>query len=191
MTRSTARGLPRPGSRRGRTPFRIRPAGASDADLLVRHRQGMWRDIRAFRPAELARAGPRYRWWMHRERTAHRFFAFVAETRAGDVAGSGAVWLQPSQPRPGRLSRLETPYIMSMYTEPAFRRQGVGSSLVRHMLAWARRRGFVRVTLHASEFGRPVYERIGFEDSNEMRFNLRSLGPGRPVSQERRRPGGR
>ena len=172
---------------RGRLPFRIRPATARDAELLVRHRQEMWTAIGTFPKAEMTRAGPRYRWWMTRERRAQRFFGFVAESGTGEIAGSGAVWLQASQPRPGRLARLQTPYIMSMYTEPAFRRRGVGSSLVRHMLSWARRRGFARVTLHASRFGRPVYERIGFEASNEMRFDLQSLGSRRAVSRERRR----
>ena len=36
------------------------------------------------------------------------------------------------------------------------------------LLAWCRRRGVARVTLHASEAGRPLYERLGFERTTEM-----------------------
>jgi hypothetical protein len=41
------------------------------------------------------------------------------------------------------------------------------------MIAWCKQEGFARVSLHASEHGRPLYESLGFEDSNEMRLNLR------------------
>jgi len=40
------------------------------------------------------------------------------------------------------------------------------------MIAWCKKEGFARVTLHASEHGRHLYETLGFEPSNEMRLNL-------------------
>jgi GNAT superfamily N-acetyltransferase len=168
-------------------PLRVRPSGPGDLALLVRHRQGMWEDIGVFTVAEIRRANPTYRAWARREARAGRFFGFVAETRSGVPMGSGAVWLQPQQPRPGALSGAEAPYILSMYTERAYRGRGVASEIVRTMIDWARRRGFPRVTLHASAQGRPVYERLGFENANEMRVNLRRIGKGRPASRIPRR----
>jgi hypothetical protein len=41
------------------------------------------------------------------------------------------------------------------------------------MIAWCRREGFARVTLHASDDGRHLYGSLGFEVSNEMRLKLR------------------
>ena len=41
------------------------------------------------------------------------------------------------------------------------------------MIAWCRREGFARVTLHASDRGRHLYESLGFEASNEMSLRLR------------------
>ena len=41
------------------------------------------------------------------------------------------------------------------------------------MIAWCKKEGFARVTLHASELGRPLYESLGFEPNNEMTLNLR------------------
>jgi GNAT superfamily N-acetyltransferase len=130
----------------------------------------MWRDIGGRTPGDIARAGPAYRRWIRREVAHRRFLAFVVEDRSGRTAGSGAVWISPVHPRPGRLSRLSMPYILSMYTEPAFRRRGVASRIVRAMVRWAKDHGYRRVYLHASRMGRPVYARLGFVLGREMRF---------------------
>ena len=176
------RGLRRP----AKSEFRIRPAKRDDLDLLVRHRQGMWRDIGLFSPAELRGAAPKYRRWVRREQRARRFFGFIAETPDGSPTGSGAIWLQPVQPRPRPFDGPVSPYILSMYTERDFRGRGVATLLVAAMIDWARRRDYPRLTLHASRQGHPVYARIGFADSNEMRFNIPRIGRGRPASRIRR-----
>ena len=41
------------------------------------------------------------------------------------------------------------------------------------IIGWCQREGFNRVTLHASDQGRRLYESLGFEPSNEMRLHLR------------------
>jgi GNAT superfamily N-acetyltransferase len=152
--------------------FRIRAASPMDLDTLVDHRHRMWRDIRRWNPGDLDRADPDYRRWVRREMKAGRWIAFLAMADRGRVVGSGAVWLRSAQPRPGRLSRPEMPYIMSMYTEPRFRGRGVASGLVHAMIEWSTERRYPRIVLHASKFGHPVYERLGFQDSNEMRLDL-------------------
>ncbi|MBI3969862.1 MAG: GNAT family N-acetyltransferase [Chloroflexi bacterium] len=57
--------------------------------------------------------------------------------------------------------------ILSMWCEPAHRRRGLEA-----ILAWCRERGIRRITLHASLQGRPLYERHGFVQTNEMRLEL-------------------
>jgi GNAT superfamily N-acetyltransferase len=156
----------------GNARLRLRTTTASDLPTLVRHRRRMWEEIGGRTPAELDRADPAYRRWVVREVRARRFIGFVIEDGRGHVAGSGAVWLQPAQPRPGRLSRLRMPYIMSMYTEPAFRGRGVASRIVRAMVRWSTLRGYHRIFLHASHAGRPVYAKLGFTDGSEMRLEL-------------------
>jgi len=37
-------------------------------------------------------------------------------------------------------------------------------------IAWARAHGIARLVLHASPEGRPLYEQLGFEATNEMRY---------------------
>ena len=130
----------------------------------------MWEELHEFTVAELDRHDVQYRRWV-RVLMAHRqLLAVVVENEEGRPAGSGALWRMPYQPRPGPLDREEMPYILSMYTEPTFRHRGVASRIVREMVRWSRAHGYGRVVLHASRFGRPVYERLGFEASSEMRL---------------------
>jgi GNAT superfamily N-acetyltransferase len=63
--------------------------------------------------------------------------------------------------------------ILNVYTEPAYRRRGIGRQIMETMIAWCRQEGFARVTLHASGAGRHLYESLGFVDSNEMRLDLK------------------
>lgn len=64
-------------------------------------------------------------------------------------------------------------YLMSLYAEPPFRHMGIATRLVELMIDWARREGLVEVKLHASVGGRPLYEQLGFRQTNEMRLPLR------------------
>ena len=132
----------------------------------------MFRAIGRWSERDLARHDRTYRKWVLGEMRARRLIGLVVETPTGRAIGSGVVWLQPSQPRPGRLSRLSMPYFMSMFTEPEFRGRGVATLLVEEMVRWATVRGFRRIFLHASIAGRPVYARLGFENGNEMRLDL-------------------
>ncbi len=132
----------------------------------------MWEDIGGWTRREIDRGIVPYRSWARKEMRAGRLVGFLFERDDGEVVGSGAVWLQPAQPRPGKLSRLSMPYIMSMYTAPEHRGEGIASALVREMVRWAARKGYRRIFLHASDRGRPVYARLGFVDGNEMRLDL-------------------
>jgi GNAT superfamily N-acetyltransferase len=60
-------------------------------------------------------------------------------------------------------------YIGWMATLPEYRGRGLAEALLRHMDAFMRRRYGVKETvLHATEMGRPVYERMGFRAVDEF-----------------------
>ena len=90
----------------------------------------------------------------------------------GRVVAGGAVVISPW---PAHAYDLECrrATILNMYTEPEYRRRGIARQIMEIMIAWCKQEGFARVSLHASEHGRHLYESLGFEDSNEMRLNLR------------------
>ncbi len=164
--------------------FRVRRARARDVDVLVLHRRRMWEDIGGRTPEQLDAADPVYRRWYLRESSAGRYLAFVAEDPRGRVVASGCLWLQPGQPRPGDASCVD-PYLLSMYTEPAYRKKRLATRIVREAIRWCRENGHGRMTLHASKMGRGVYRRLGFERTWEMRFRMepRRAGPKRKGSR--------
>ncbi len=167
------RGRPARAARPGPRPWgRLRPATERDLATLVRHRRAMFLELRRRSQHEMDRHDRVYRRWARRGMRAREFFAFVVEGPDGRIAGSGALWLQPQQPRPGRWMVDRLPYVLSMFTEPDARGRGVASQLVARMVDWATERGYPRIFLHASSMGRSVYERLGFESGNEMRRDL-------------------
>jgi GNAT superfamily N-acetyltransferase len=62
---------------------------------------------------------------------------------------------------------------MNVFTEPEYRRLGLARRLMVTMLDWLRQEKFGTVSLHASEYGRSLYESLGFEATNEMRMSLK------------------
>jgi len=59
-------------------------------------------------------------------------------------------------------------YISNMYTKPQYRGQGVAAWLFDMTVQEARRRGCGRVGLHATDMGRPIYEKYGFSVSENV-----------------------
>lgn len=59
-------------------------------------------------------------------------------------------------------------YLTNFYVKPEARGRGLAHGLLKTAVQEARCRGIKVVALHASKFGRPIYERNGFEESNEM-----------------------
>ena len=58
-------------------------------------------------------------------------------------------------------------------TDPAHRRQGLGTRVMRALLADARRRGARTASLQASPDGLPLYERLGFTTVGRLHAHVR------------------
>jgi len=156
-----------------RVRLRYRRAGVADLPLLVDHRHRMWTDIAHHTEPQITDHDQRYRPWARQHLLSGRLAGIVGETPEGSAVASGLVWFRAEQPRPD-FQGLASPYILSMFTEPAWRGRGVASRIVRELITICRERGFPNVGLHASRFGRSIYRRVGFERSWEMR---RWIGP--------------
>lgn len=64
-------------------------------------------------------------------------------------------------PRPGRFG-LRYGYVTNVYTEPDFRNAGVGTALLRRVIAWARDERLELLLVWPSEESVRFYERAGF-----------------------------
>lgn len=51
---------------------------------------------------------------------------------------------------------------MNMYTRPEYRRRGIASLMLECLMKEIRSRGITKVTLEATDAGRPLYEKYGF-----------------------------
>lgn len=54
-------------------------------------------------------------------------------------------------------------YVQNVFTKPEYRRQGIATQLLTRMLQDARDRNVGKVYLNASDMGKPVYQKLGFE----------------------------
>ena len=157
--------------------YRILRATAADAGALARHRAEMFRDMGEL-PAGLydtlidaARA------YLTQAVTDGRYVGWVAQLDAGsrEIIGGAGLQLRELLPRPDvareRLVRGPQGLIVNVYTERAWRRKGVADALMRELLQWCLGHGIESVVLHASDDGRPLYEKLGFRPTNEMRYD--------------------
>lgn len=69
-----------------------------------------------------------------------------------------------------RIAKGKQGLVVNVYAHPSVRRHGVASLLMNEILAWSSRERIDRLVLHASEQGRPLYEKLGFVMTNEMRY---------------------
>jgi GNAT superfamily N-acetyltransferase len=156
--------------------YSLRMATPDDAVLVARHRAAMWRDMGRLQPDQFDAMVDATAPWIARLMAEGRYHGWLlahAERPAVVVAGAGVV-LREQLPFPvdgGRAIRSgEQGLVINVYTEPAYRRRGLAERVMRALLAWSETRGLASVILHASDDGRPLYERLGFAATNEMRW---------------------
>ena len=79
----------------------------------------------------------------------------------GEIVGTGGLLFFDRAPTFHNPLGLEA-YILSIYTRPAWRGRGLAPRMMQTITDHAWEAGAGRVFLHASEAGRPVYEKLGF-----------------------------
>jgi GNAT superfamily N-acetyltransferase len=151
--------------------FIIQQGSIADLDLLTRHRLMMWKDIYPEKTEVIEATENITRNWIRSKLLNNELTCFIVRDSNGSIAGSGCILIKEDQPRPTS-SRLDYPYLLSMYTEKNYRRRGVGSLIVNEAIEWSKKHGFDRIVLHASKDGKPLYVKFGFRETNEMRLEL-------------------
>lgn len=99
------------------------------------------------------------------------FVAWVAETESKVVGTSGLVFFR-RPPYQGNLAGIEA-YVLNIYTLPEWRGKGIATALVNEILAFVKTTETRRVWLHASSFGKHIYEQAGFiPTASEMELRM-------------------
>jgi GNAT superfamily N-acetyltransferase len=156
--------------------YRLRTATVEDAAILAYHRRAMF-EAMGILPADEARPlEAATRAYLERAVAEGAYRGWVVELD-GNVVASGGLHLRPLVPRPGYTRGEAEGLIVSMWTEPAHRRRGLARQVLKAILAWTAVNGVRRLTLHASDDGRPLYELFGFKRTNEMRLDVGGSTP--------------
>ena len=146
----------------------IRMASKVDIPDLVRLRRMMFEDMGFDDPEKLDAADTAVAVYLATALPDQQFQGWLAVTATGVAVGSGGVVIDRHPPGPNNLTG-QIGYIMNVVTDPRYRRQGIARRIMETMLDWLTSQGIQVLALHASDMGRPLYEQLGFESSNEMR----------------------
>lgn len=142
----------------------------ADAALITQHRHLMFAAMDVTSEERLNTMDVNFEPWV-RERLADDRYVGVVMEEDGVVLASAGVFFMDFLPHyldihPAR------PYLTNFYTAPEARGRGIAKQMVVACIELCRERGYEVTTLHASKFGRPIYEKFGFEQTNEMMLKL-------------------
>jgi GNAT superfamily N-acetyltransferase len=153
----------------------LRLATVDDIPALVNQRRRMFEDMYAEKnvvrdPVSYAAMDQAYAAILRYEIPAGSTLAWVIDDN-GVIAASGALKFTDWLPRPDGQQR-GLVYVHSVYTVPEYRRQGLAQRVLQAMIDYCHANGWPRISLHASDMGRGLYEELGFKPTNEMRLIL-------------------
>jgi GNAT superfamily N-acetyltransferase len=104
--------------------------------------------------------------WVQERLADGRYVGYVMEEE-GEALASAGIFFADFPPH-----YLQTaagrPYLLNFYTAPEGRGRGFANAMLGICVEECRTRGYKTIVLHASPFGRPIYEKFGFEGTNEM-----------------------
>jgi GNAT superfamily N-acetyltransferase len=149
----------------------IRSADLNDLHHIVHHRRAMFEAMGLQDPTVLHQVEKSSREYFSGALASGQYQAWLAEQTDGAIVGGGGIVIANWPGYPGE-DLTKRAWILNMYTEPEARRGGVARKLLNVILEWCRTNGFRTVSLHASLAGRPLYESVGFQPTNEMRLTL-------------------
>jgi ribosomal protein S18 acetylase RimI-like enzyme len=145
--------------------IKIKPAGKEHAAILAECRFLMFAEMYPEdrldkRKAEIVEKSTRYYLAIMKNKNHYSAIAYCGKR----AIGCGTLLLQEKPPNP-RYEKNVTGYILNVYVDVDFRRQGVATKIVEHLHKYLRKLGITRVCLHASRFGYGLYTKIGYKPS--------------------------
>ena len=148
----------------------IRRAGVEDAEAIGEQRHRMFVDSGQADDARMQTVISNFVPWVRAKLADGKYVGWLGEEDGRLVAGAG-MWVMDFPPHfmdaePRRA------YLLNFYVDPAMRGRGTARELLDLAVGEARRLGIAVVSLHASKFGKPIYERYGFVGSTEMILRL-------------------
>jgi len=141
-----------------------------DLELICRHREAMFLEAGGD-PAALRVMTEHFRPWLRVRLEDGRYYGFMVMDEGDPAAGIGLMSID-WPPHPAHSTQDQRGYVLNVYVEPAYRRRGLATALMKLAEAEFSRRGLGFAVLHATEVGRPVYQALGWAATREMTKTL-------------------
>ncbi len=156
--------------------FQIHLASENDIPTMVSHHRKMFEELWLLRRLELhdeklKEMDVAYTKKLNEELTTGVCCAWIIKENEKAIA-SGAISIVSMVPLPHD-STYKIAYLHSVYTEKGHRNTGLAGMIAKAAIEYCKTKKINRMSLHASEGGRSIYEKFGFEDStNAMSFSF-------------------
>lgn len=98
----------------------------------------------------------------------NKYICFIAKSE-NTIAGVGGMAIR-EQPGSFRNPSGRVGYILSMYTVPELRKQGICTKLIELLTSTGKETNITAFELHATEEGEPVYQKCGFLKHGEPTY---------------------
>jgi len=151
----------------------IREVTPDDLEEILLHRRQMFNDMGNHDEVVLSQLVSTSREFLQHCLADHTYRGWFAVATDSQVVAGVGLWIMPWPARPDDPKQSNRAYLLNVYTAPDFRGQGLSRQLTRKSIEWCRQQGFATLWLHASNLGRPLYESLGFQPTNEMKLNIR------------------
>ncbi len=144
----------------------LRRATPDDAPLITAQRHQMFADNELATEARYNAMDLTFEPWVRERLADGRYVGLFLEEDATLLAACGIFFgdFPPHflDPNPIRA------YLLNFYTAPQARGRGLATQLLQHAVDECHKANVQVITLHASKFGKPIYEKFGFTQNNEM-----------------------
>lgn len=160
----------------------LRRATVADAALITRHRHRMFADNRFTSESRLADMDRAFEPWVRAHLADGTYIGlFLADDADPQhILAAAGIYLMPFPPHWSHDEPLRA-YLLNFYTAPEARGRGYAKQLVQASVDEAKSHGATVITLHASKYGRPIYEKFGFTPTTEMMLRLTTTPPPDPT----------
>lgn len=144
----------------------LRRATPNDAPIITAQRHQMFADNELATEAAYNVMDLTFEPWVRERLADGRYVGLFLEEDENILAACGIFFADfPPHfldPNPIRA------YLLNFYTAPEARGRGLATQLLQHTVDECRKANVRVITLHASKFGKPIYEKFGFTQNNEM-----------------------
>ena len=147
--------------------YSIRKAGLNNIQTLVSHHCMMFLEIRELQGKKIddtsyKKMEEAYTKKLNEDFLKELCHAWIVKDENRKIVASGAISICSFVPTPENPNYIGA-YLHSMYTEMEHRGNGLATKIIEEARDFCCQNNIAEIILYASDAGRPVYEKIGFE----------------------------